>query len=98
MQENMLVWVTPLVAFKVCDKKILYYSFLLYGKTKNTETLVNIEILTDSLDKRPIKNFLQQFIIDKKKKYGYKSNTIPIIFTCDMSWPILKATVRSFNK
>ena len=88
---------TGSIALKVGDKMILYYSFLLCNKTKNSEPLVNIEILTDSHDEQPIKNCLQQFITDEKKKYGDKSNAIPIIFTCDMSWPILKATVRSFN-
>ena len=88
---------TGSIALKVGDKMILYYSFLLCNKTKNSEPLVNIEILTDSHDEQPIKNCLQQFITDEKKKYGHKSNAIPIIFTCDMSWPILKATVRSFN-
>ena len=75
---------TVSIALKVGDKMILYYSFLLCNKTKNSEQLVNIEILTDSHDKQPIKNCLQQFITDEKKKYGHKSNDIPIIFTCDM--------------
>ena len=88
---------TGSIALKVGEKMILYYSFLLCNKTKNSEPLVNIEILTDSLDKQPIKNCLQQFITDEKKKYGHKSNGIPIIFTCDMSCLIFKATVRSFN-
>ena len=88
---------TGSIASKVGDKMMLYYSFLLCIKTKNSEPLVNIEILTDSHDEQPIKNCLQQFITDEKKKYGRKSNAIPIIFTCDMSWPILKATVRPFN-
>ena len=88
---------TGSIALKVGDKMILYYSFLLCNKTKNSEPLVNVEILTDSHDEQPTKNCLQQFITDEKKKYGHKSNAIPIIFTCDMSWPILKATVRSFN-
>ena len=88
---------TGSIAFKVGDKMILYYSSLPCNKTKNSEPLVNIEILKDSLDEQLIKNCLQQFITDEKKKYGHKPNTIPIIFTCDMSWPILKAIVCSFN-
>ena len=88
---------TGSIALKVGDKMILYYSFLLCNKTKNSEPLVNIEILADSHDEQPIKNCLQQFITDEKKKCGHKSKAIPIIFTCDMSSPILKATVRSFN-
>ena len=76
---------------------ILYYSFFLCSKTKNSEPFVNIEILTDSQDEQPIKNCLKQFIKDEKKKYGDKCISIPIIFTCDMSWPILKVTVRYFN-
>ena len=88
---------TGSIALTVGDDMMLYYSFLLCNKTKNSEPLVNIEILTDSHDEQPIKNCLQQFITDEKKKYGHKSNAIPIIFTCDMSWTILKVTVRSFN-
>ena len=59
--------------------------------------MVNIEILADSHNEQPIKNCPQQFITDKKKKYSHKFNTIPIIFTWDMWWPILKLTARSFN-
>ena len=59
--------------------------------------MVNIEILTDSHDKQPIKNCVHQFITDEKKKYGHNFSAIPIIFTRDMSWPILKVTIRSFN-
>ena len=88
---------TGSIDFIVGNKMILYYSFLLCDKTKNSEPTVKIEILTDSHGEQPIKNCLQQFITDKKNTYGHKSNTIPIIFTCDMSRPILKATVRFFN-
>ena len=49
---------TGSIAFKVGNKMILYYSFLLCDKTKKSEPLVNIEILTDSHDKQPIKNCL----------------------------------------
>ena len=88
---------TGSIALTMGDEIMLYYSFILCNKTKNSEPLVNIEILADSHDEQPIKNCLQQFITDEKKKYGHKSKAIPIIFTCDMSSPILKATVRSFN-
>ena len=88
---------TGSIALKVGDKKMLYYSFFLCNKTNNNEPLVNIEILTDSRDEQPIKNCLQQFITDEKKRYGHNSNVMPIISTCDMSWPILKATVPSLN-
>ena len=88
---------TGSIALTVGDEMMLYYSFLLCNKTKNSEPLVNIEILADSHDEQPIKNCLQQFITDEKKKCGHKSKAIPIIFTCDMSSPILKATVHSFN-
>ena len=88
---------TGSIALKVGDKMILYYSFLLCNKTKNSEPLVNIEILTDSHNKQPIKNCLKQFITDEEKKYGHKSNVIPKMFICDMSWPILKSTVLSFK-
>ena len=47
------------IAFKVSDKMILYYSVLLCHETKNSEPLVNIEILTDFHDQEAIKNYLQ---------------------------------------
>ena len=35
--------------------------------------------------------------MDEKRKYGHNSNGVPILFTCDMSWPILKSSLRCFN-
>ena len=86
MQQSMLLgWRHCIVALKVGDKMILYYSFLLCNKKKkNSEPLVNTEILTDSHDKQPIKKCLHQFITDEKKKYSHTANTIPTRFTFDM--------------
>ena len=61
---------TVSIAFKVNDKMILYYSVLLCHETKNSEPLVNIEILTDFHDEQPIKKLstaIQQFIADEKR-------------------------------
>lgn len=35
-----------------------------------------------------IKNCLHHFIMNEKRKYGHNSNSVPIWFTCDMSWPM----------
>ena len=53
---------TESIAAKVRTKMILYYSFFLGDKTRNSEPLANIEILTDSQDELPIRHCLNQFI------------------------------------
>ena len=35
--------------------------------------------------------------MDEKRKYGHNSNSVSILFTCDMFWPILKSSLRCFN-
>ena len=88
---------TGSIAFKVGSKMVLYYSFVLCDKTKKDEPLANVERITDSHGDQPIRNCLHQFITDEKRKYGDNSNSVPILFTCDMSWPILKSGLRCFN-
>ena len=88
---------TGSIVAKVGNKIILHYSFLLCDKTRNSEPLANIEILTDSHDDLPIRHYLNQFIFDEKRKFGHNSNTVPVLFTCDMSWPILKSAICCFN-
>ena len=88
---------TGSIIAKVGTKIILHYSFLLCDKTRNSEPLANTEILTDSLDDLPIRHCLNQFIFDEKRKFGHNSNTVPVLFTCDMSWPILKSAICCFN-
>ena len=88
---------TGSIAAKVGTKMILYYSFLLCDKTRNSEPLANVEILTSSHDELPIRHCLNQFILDERRKFGHNSNTVPVLFTCDMSWPILKSAIRCFN-
>ena len=72
-------------------------AFFLCGKTRNSEPLVNIEIRTGSHDELPIRHCLSQFILDEKRQFGHNSNTVPVLFTYDMSWPILKSTISCFN-
>ena len=88
---------TGSIAAKVGIKIILYYSFLLCDKTRNSEPLANIEILIDSQYELPIRHCLNQFILDEKRQFGHNCNTAPLLFTCDMSWPILKSATRCFN-
>ena len=59
---------TGSIAFKVGSKMVLYYSFALCDKTRKDEPLGNVEIITDSHWKQPIRNCLYQFIMDEKKK------------------------------
>ena len=84
---------TGSIAAKV-GTKMIYCSFLLHDKTRNSEPLANIEILTDSHDELPIRHCLNQFILDEK---SHNSNTVPVLFTCDISWPILKSAILCFN-
>ena len=88
---------TGSIATEEGTKIILYFSFLMCGKTKNIEPLANIEILAYSHDAFPIRYCLAQFILDEKRKFGHNFYTVPVPFTCDMSWPILKFSVRCFN-
>ena len=59
---------TGSIAFKVGSKMVLYYSFVLCDKTRKDKPLGNVEIITDSHWKQPIRNCLHQFIMDEKKK------------------------------
>ena len=88
---------TGSIIAKVGNNILLHYSFLVCDITRNSEPLANTEILTDSLDDLPIRHCLNQFIFDEKRKFGHNSNTVPVLFTCDMSWPILKSTICCFN-
>ena len=76
---------TGSIAIKFGSKMVLYYSFALYDQTKKDEPLANVEKITDSHDEQPIRNCLHQFIMDEKRKYGHNSNSVPILFTCDLS-------------
>ena len=73
------------------------YSFLLCDKNRNSEPIANIEILTNSHDELSIRRCRSQFILDEKRKFGHNYNIVPVLFTCDMSWPILKSAIRCFN-
>ena len=88
---------TGSIAAKVGTQMIFCYSFFLCGKTRNSEPLVNIEIRTGSHDELSIRHCLSQFILDEKRKFGHNSNTVPVLFTYDISWPILKSTICCFN-
>ena len=88
---------TGSIAAKVGTKMILCYSFVLCDKTRSSELLANIGILTDSHDELPIRHRLNQLILNEKIKFGHNSNTVPFLFTCDMSWPILKSAICCFN-
>lgn len=54
-------------------------------------------MITDTHCEQLIGNCLHQFIINERRKYGQNSNSVPIWFTCDMPWPILKPSLRCFN-
>ena len=88
---------TGSIASKINGKMVLYYTFLLTTTTKKLEPLPLLEILTNSYDEKPIKWCLDAFIKDEKESYGHNVSTIPLIFTCDMSWPIIKTALRVFN-
>ena len=71
--------------------------FLFTNTIKKLEPLPLLEILTNSYDEKPIKWCLDAFLKDEKERYGQNVSTIPLIFTCHMSWPTIKAALRVFD-
>ena len=63
-QYALVADVTGSIAAKFGTKIILYYSLLLCDKTRNSESLVNTEILSDSQNELPIQHCLTQFILN----------------------------------
>ena len=64
---------------------------------KTLESLPLLEMRINSCDEKPIKWCLDAFLKDEKEWYGYNVSTIPLNFTCNMSWPITKTPLRIFN-
>ena len=88
---------TGSITSKINGKMVLYYTFLLTDTIKKLEPLPLLEILTNSYDEKPIKWCLDSFLKDKKERYCHNISTISLIYTCDMSWPIIKAALGVFN-
>ena len=88
---------TGSIASKINGKMVLYYTYLLADTIKNLEPLPLMEILTNSYDKKPIQWCLGAFLKDKKERYCHNVSIISLIFTCDMSWPIIKTALGVFN-
>ena len=82
---------------KQIAKMVLYYTFLLTNTIKKLEPLPLLEVLTNSYYEKPIKWCLDAFLKDEKERYGHNVSSIPLIFTCDVSWPIIKPALRVFN-
>lgn len=76
---------TGSIAAKAGTKMNLYYAFVLCDKTRNSELLANIEILTEYHNELPIRHCRSQFISDEKRKIAHNSNKAPVFFTCEMS-------------
>ena len=55
------------------------------------------QILTDCLDGTPLIWCLERFIKQEQKRYGFKAKTVPPLFICDVSWPIIKTALKVFN-
>ena len=87
---------TGSIASKVNGKAVPYYIFLLTNTIKNLDPLPLLEI-NNSYDEKPIKWCLEAFLKDEKERYGQNVSTIPLIFTYDMSWPIIKPAIYVFN-
>ena len=71
--------------------------FVHSNSVKTLESLPLLETQTNSCDEKPIKWCLDAFLKDEKEWYGYNVSTIPLNFTCNMSWPIIKTPLRVFN-
>ena len=93
-----LVDATGTVTYKLNGKEIFYFTFLSYDRCVKTEPVPHLEILTDRASFNTLLFALSMFLEDDLKRFGYTTNSIPILCTCDVSWPIIKCLIEAFNK
>ena len=55
------------------------------------------KILNDCQDETPLIWCLERFMKQEQKRYGFKAKTVPPLFICDVSWPIIKTVLKVFN-
>ena len=81
---------TGKVCANVNGKSILYYTYIPQEYDLKVEPTSARQILTDCLDGTPLIWCLERFIKEEQKCYGFKAKTVPPLFICDVSWPIIK--------
>ena len=97
-KHSLLVVATGTIASKLNEKGIFYFAFLSFNRSLNVEPVPHIELLTDRASFNTLEFVLSTFLEDEKRKYGYRSHSVPLLCTTDCSWPILKCLVGAFNK
>ena len=100
MSQNhaLLVDATGSVTIKLNDKEVFYFSFLSFDRSLKTEPVAHLEILTDRSTSNTLQMLLGVFLEDEMKRYGYTTNSVPILCITDVSWPIIKCLIGAFNK
>ena len=98
IKHSLRVDATGTIASKLNEKEIFYFAFLSFSRSLNVEPVPHIELLTDRASFNTLEFVLSTFLEDEKRKYGYRSHSVPLLCTTDCSWPILKCLVSAFNK
>ena len=76
----------------------LNFAFISFDRSLKTEPVPHIEILTDRASTKTLEFVLTTFLEDEMKRFGYTTHSVPILYTTDCSWPIIKCLVSAFNK
>ena len=97
-KHSLLVDATGTVTFKLNDKEVLYFAFISFDRFIKTEPVPHLEILTDRASTSTLLFVLSTFLEDEMKRYGYTTYSVPVLCTCDVSWPIIKCLIEAFNK
>lgn len=89
---------TSNIATKMWEKRIFYFGFVIYNKDIRTEPVPILEVLTDCPDKRSLTCLLTSLLRDEQKCFGLRCKTIPLLCTVDLSWPLIRTILTTFNK
>ena len=86
------------VVAQINDKRVFYFAIIIHNGVITTEPVPVFQFLTDKPDEQSFSSALNLFICDEKKRYGYLNNTTPSLAICDLSWPLIKALLLTFNQ
>ena len=95
--HSLLVDATGSIATKLTDKEIFYFAFISYDRFIQTESVPNLELLTDLSTTNTLKFICMRFLEDEMKRFNYTSFSVPFLWTTDFSWPIIKSLVEALN-
>ena len=79
------------------DKRVFHMTLITGNGEVKTEPIPVFQLLTDRPDEQTLRSGLDRFLVDERRRYGPLANVTPLIGICDISWPIIKALLRSFN-